>query len=58
MVECCAQCLCGCYRCLWDDCCAQWWNVVLNVCVDVIDVCGIEVVLSGGMLCSMFVWML
>ena len=31
---------------------------MLNVCVDVIDVCGIEVVLSGGMLCSMFVWML
>ena len=58
MVECCAQCLCECYRCLWDRGCAQWWNVVLNVCVDVTGVCGIEVVLSGGMLCSMFVWML
>ena len=31
---------------------------MLNVCVDVIDVCGMTVVLSGGMLCSMFVWML
>ena len=40
MVECCARCV--------------WMNVVLSVCVDVIGVCGIEVVLSGGMLCSVF----